>query len=115
MITPPEFDVYKNAKRDFSNVGVSLWLYIAMQICMSFVFGLIITAIYMVMIVDYTVLNAVSLFFVSFLSGLILVFYMNSTFSKKLKDIKFDFKPVETLDTKHPSFFGARDGLPACD
>ena len=76
MITPPEFDVYKNAKRDFSNVGVSLWLYIAMQICMSFVFGLIITAIYMVMIVDYTVLNAVSLFFVSFLSGLILVFYM---------------------------------------
>lgn len=99
MITPPEFDVYKNAKRDFSNVGVSLWLYIAMQICMSFVFGLIITAIYMVMIVDYTVLNAVSLFFVSFLSGLILVFYMNSTFSKKLKDIKFDFKPVETLDT----------------
>ncbi len=99
MVTPPEFDVYKNAKRDFGNVGVSLWLYIAMQICMSFVFSLIITAIYMVMIADYTVLNAVSLFFVSFLSGLILVFFMNSTFSNKLRDLKFDFKPIETLDT----------------
>ncbi len=99
MVQPPVFDIYKRAKKSFSRVGGSLWLYIAMQICISFMFNLIGSFIFMNVYMSYTVWNAMTLFVISLVSGLVLVLFMNSTFSKKVKELKFDFKPIETLDT----------------
>lgn len=99
MVQPPVFDIYNRAKKSFSKIGGSLWLYIAMQICMSFILNLIGSFIFMNVYMSYTLWNAIILFIISLLSGLILVLFMNSTFSKKVRDLNFDIKPKETLDT----------------
>ncbi len=42
---------------------------------------------------------------ISFISGIIILWFMSSSFKQKIKDLKFTFKPKETIDTVSMMYF----------
>lgn len=106
MIQPPKFTIYEDAKKDMSQVGGSLWLYIVMQLCMSFVFSFVLAPVSLYFFgYDYSVMNALITMIISLISGMILLWFINSSFRLKLKDLNFSFKPRETIDTIGMMYF----------
>ena len=102
MIQPPQF----MPEKEMSKVGGSLWLYIIMQLCLSFGLSFIVTPIVFYTIgFDFSLVNIVVSTVVSLVSGLILLFFMNSTFKMKIRQFKFSFKPKETIDTIGMMYF----------
>ena len=102
MQQPPEFIPDK----EMGKIGESLWLYIVMQLTLSFMLSFIVMPIFMYsMYFDYTIINAFVTMLVSFVTGLIMVYFLSSTFKRKIKDLKFSFKPKETIDTIAMMYF----------
>ena len=96
MQQPPEFIPDK----EMGKIGESLWLYIVMQLTLSFMLSFIVMPIFMYsMYFDYSIINAFVTMLVSFVTGLIMVYFLSSTFKRQIKDLKFSFKPKETIDT----------------
>ena len=54
---------------------------------------------------DYSIINAFVTMLVSFVTGLIMVYFLSSTFKRQIKDLKFSFKPKETIDTIAMMYF----------
>lgn len=102
MQQPPEFIPDK----EMGKIGESLWLYIVMQLTLSFMLSFIVMPIFMYsMYFDYSIINAFVTMLVSFVTGLIMVYFLSSTFKRKIKDLKFSFKPKETIDTIAMMYF----------
>lgn len=102
MQQPPEFIPDK----EMGKIGESLWLYIVMQLTLSFTLSFIVMPIFMYsMYFDYSIINAFVTMLVSFVTGLIMVYFLSSTFKRKIKDLKFSFKPKETIDTIAMMYF----------
>ncbi|WP_295565775.1 CPBP family intramembrane glutamic endopeptidase [uncultured Holdemanella sp.] len=102
MQQPPEFIPDK----EMGKIGESLWLYIVMQLTLSFMLSFIVMPIFMYsMYFDYSIITAFVTMLVSFVTGLIMVYFLSSTFKRKIKDLKFSFKPKETIDTIAMMYF----------
>lgn len=102
MQQPPEFIPDK----EMGKIGESLWLYIVMQLTLSFMLSFIVMPIFMYsMYFDYSIINAFVTMLVSFVTGLIMVYFLSSTFKRQIKDLKFSFKPKETIDTIAMMYF----------
>lgn len=102
MQQPPEFIPDK----EMGKIGESLWLYIVMQLTLSFMLSFIVMPIFMYsMYFDYSIITTFVTMLVSFVTGLIMVYFLSSTFKRKIKDLKFSFKPKETIDTIAMMYF----------
>lgn len=102
MEQPPEF----MPDKELSKVGGSLWLYIIMQLTLSFLFSFVTMPLIMYSLYyDYSAINACIEMLISFISGIILLWFMSSSFKQNIKDLKFTFKPKETIDTVSMMYF----------
>lgn len=102
MIQPPQF----MPEKEMSKIGGSLWLYIIMQLCLSFGLSFVVTPLVFYTIgFDFSLVNIVVSTLVSLISGLVILWFMNSSFQQKLKNFKFSFKPIETLETIAMMYF----------
>lgn len=102
MIQPPQF----MPEKEMSKIGGSLWLYIIMQLCLSFVLSFVVTPlVFYVIGFDFSLVNIVVSTLVSLISGLVILWFMNSSFKQKLSNFKFTFKPKETIDTIGMMYF----------
>ncbi len=92
--------------KELSKVGGSLWLYIIMQLTLSFLFSFVAMPLIMYSLYyDYSAINACIEMLISFISGIILLWFMSSSFKQNIKDLKFTFKPKETIDTVSMMYF----------
>lgn len=102
MEQPPKF----MPDKELSKVGGSLWLYIIMQLTLSFLFSFVAMPLIMYSLYyDYSAINACIEMLISFISGIILLWFMSSSFKQNIKDLKFTFKPKETIDTVSMMYF----------
>ena len=102
MEKPPKF----MPDKEFSKVGGSLWLYIIMQLTLSFLFSFVAMPLIMYSLYyDYSAINACIEMMISFISGIILLWFMSNSFKRGIKDLKFTFKPKETIDTVAMMYF----------
>lgn len=102
MVQPPQF----MPEKEMSKIGSSLWLYIIMQLCLSFVLSFVITPlVFYVFGFDFSLVNIVVSTLVSLISGFVILWFMNSSFKQKLRNFKFTFKPIETLETIGMMYF----------
>ena len=102
MEQPPEF----MPDKELSKVGGSLWLYIIMQLTLSFLFSFVAMPLIMYSLYyDYSAINACIAMLISFISGIILLWFMSNSFKRGIKDLKFTFKPKETIDTVSMMYF----------
>ena len=102
MQQPPKF----MPDKELSKVGGSLWLYIIMQLTLSFLFSFVAMPLIMYSLYyDYSAINACIEMLISFISGIILLWFMSSSFKQNIKDLKFTFKPKETIDTVSMMYF----------
>lgn len=102
MEKPPKF----MPDKEFSKVGGSLWLYIIMQLTLSFLFSFVAMPLIMYSLYyDYSAINACIAMLISFISGIILLWFMSNSFKRSTKDLKFTFKPKETIDTVAMMYF----------
>ena len=89
MQQPPKF----MPDKELSKVGGSLWLYIIMQLTLSFLFSFVAMPLIMYSLYyDYSAINACIEMLISFISGIIILWFMSSSFKQKIKDLKFTFK-----------------------
>lgn len=101
---PPKFDLYEDAKKDFGKIGGSLWLYIIIQLIMAFVLSFCVS--FMIhTYAQYETMNMLVTVFSVLISSVTVILYMNSGFRLKLKSIKFEFKPLETLEAMGMVYF----------
>lgn len=92
--------------KEFSKVGGSLWLYIIMQLTLSFLFSFVAMPLIMYSLYyDYSAINACIAMLISFISGIILLWFMSNSFKRSIQDLKFTFKPKETIDTVAMMYF----------
>ena len=54
---------------------------------------------------DYSAINACIEMLISFISGIILLWFMSNSFKRSIQDLKFTFKPKETIDTVAMMYF----------
>ena len=102
MEKPPKF----MPDKEFSKVGGSLWLYIIMQLTLSFLFSFVAMPLIMYSLYyDYSAINACIAMLISFISGIILLWFMSNSFKRSIQDLKFTFKPKETIDTVAMMYF----------
>ena len=102
MQQPPKF----MPDKELSKVGGSLWLYIIMQLTLSFLFSFVAMPLIMYSLYyDYSAINACIEMLISFISGIIILWFMSSSFKQNIKDLKFTFKPKETIDTVSMMYF----------
>ena len=102
MEQPPKFIPDK----EMSKIGSSLWLYIIMQLTLSFLFSFVAMPLIMYSLYyDYSAINACIEMMISFISGIILLWFMSNSFKRSIKDLKFTFKPKETIDTVSMMYF----------
>ena len=102
MEQPPKF----MPDKELSKVGGSLWLYIIMQLTLSFLFSFVAMPLIMYSLYyDYSAINACIEMLISFISGIIILWFMSSSFKQNIKDLKFTFKPKETIDTVSMMYF----------
>ncbi len=102
MEKPPKF----MPDKEFSKVGGSLWLYIIMQLTLSFLFSFVAMPLIMYSLYyDYSAINACIEMLISFISGIILLWFMSNSFKRSIQDLKFTFKPKETIDTVAMMYF----------
>lgn len=102
MQQPPKF----MPDKEFSKVGGSLWLYIIMQLTLSFLFSFVAMPLIMYSLYyDYSAINACIEMLISFISGIILLWFMSNSFKRSTKDLKFSFKPKEIIDTIAMMYF----------
>lgn len=102
MQQPPKF----MPDKEFSKVGGSLWLYIIMQLTLSFLFSFVAMPLIMYSLYyDYSAINACIAMLISFISGIILLWFMSNSFKRSIQDLKFTFKPKETIDTVAMMYF----------
>lgn len=92
--------------KEFSKVGGSLWLYIIMQLTLSFLFSFVAMPLIMYSLYyDYSAINACIAMLISFISGIILLWFMSNSFKRSIQDLKFTFKLKETIDTVAMMYF----------
>ena len=92
--------------KELSKVGGSLWLYIIMQLTLSFLFSFVAMPLIMYSLYyDYSAINACIAMLISFISGIILLWFMSNSFKRSIQDLKFTFKPKETIDTVAMMYF----------
>lgn len=92
--------------KEMSKIGSSLWLYIIMQLTLSFLFSFVAMPLIMYSLYyDYSAINACIEMMISFISGIILLWFMSNSFKRGIKDLKFTFKPKETIDTVSMMYF----------
>ena len=85
MQQPPKF----MPDKELSKVGGSLWLYIIMQLTLSFLFSFVAMPLIMYSLYyDYSAINACIEMLISFISGIILLWFMSSSFKQNIKDLK---------------------------
>ncbi|RHB08607.1 CPBP family intramembrane glutamic endopeptidase [Holdemanella biformis] len=102
MQQPPKF----MPDKELSKVGGSLWLYIIMQLTLSFLFSFVAMPLIMYSLYyDYSAINACIEMLISFISGIILLWFMSNSFKRSIQDLKFTFKPKETIDTVAMMYF----------
>ena len=102
MEQPPKFIPDK----EMGKIGGSLWLYIVMQLTLSFMLSFIAMPIFMsAMYFDYSIITAFVTMLVSFVTGIIMIYFLSNTFKRNIKDLKFSFKPKETIDTIAMMYF----------
>ena len=102
MEQPPKF----MPDKELSKVGGSLWLYIIMQLTLSFLFSFVAMPLIMYSLYyDYSAINACIEMMISFISGIILLWFMSNSFKRGIKDLKFTFKPKETVYTLAMMYF----------
>ena len=102
MEKPPKF----MPDKELSKVGGSLWLYIIMQLTLSFLFSFVAMPLIMYSLYyDYSAINACIAMLISFISGIILLWFMSNSFKRSIQDLKFTFKPKETIDTVAMMYF----------
>lgn len=102
MQQPPKF----MPDKELSKVGGSLWLYIIMQLTLSFLFSFVAMPLIMYSLYyDYSAINACIAMLISFISGIILLWFMSNSFKRSIQDLKFTFKPKETIDTVAMMYF----------
>lgn len=102
MEQPPKF----MPDKEMSKIGSSLWLYIIMQLTLSFLFSFVAMPLIMYSLYyDYSAINACIEMMISFISGIILLWFMSNSFKRGIKDLKFTFKPKETIDTVSMMYF----------
>lgn len=102
MQQPPKF----MPDKELSKVGGSLWLYIIMQLTLSFLFSFVAMPLIMYSLYyDYSAINACIEMLISFISGIILLWFMSNSFKRSTKDLKFSFKPKEIIDTIAMMYF----------
>lgn len=102
MEQPPKF----MPDKELSKVGGSLWLYIIMQLTLSFLFSFVAMPLIMYSLYyDYSAINACIAMLISFISGIILLWFMSNSFKRSIQDLKFTFKPKETIDTVAMMYF----------
>lgn len=102
MQQPPKF----MPDKELSKVGGSLWLYIIMQLTLSFLFSFVAMPLIMYSLYyDYSAINACIEMLISFISGIILLWFMSYSFKRSIKELKFTFKPKETVDTLAMMYF----------
>ena len=102
MEKPPKF----MPDKELSKVGGSLWLYIIMQLTLSFLFSFVAMPLIMCSLYyDYSAINACIEMLISFISGIILLWFMSNSFKRSIKELKFTFKPKETVDTLAMMYF----------
>ena len=97
MEQPPKF----MPDKELSKVGGSLWLYIIMQLTLSFLFSFVAMPLIMYSLYyDYSAINACIEMLISFISGIIILWFMSSSFKQNIKDLKFTF-----IDTVSMMYF----------
>ena len=102
MQQPPKFIPDK----EMGKIGGSLWLYIVMQLTLSFMLSFIAMPIFMsAMYFDYSIITVFVTMLVSFVTGIIMIYFLSNTFKRNIKDLKFSFKPKETIDTIAMMYF----------
>lgn len=102
MEQPPKFIPDK----EMGKIGGSLWLYIVMQLTLSFMLSFIAMPIFMsAMYFDYSIITAFVTMLVSSVTGIIMIYFLSNTFKRNIKDLKFSFKPKETIDTIAMMYF----------
>ena len=102
MQQPPKF----MPDKELSKVGGSLWLYIIMQLTLSFLLSFVAMPLIMYSLYyDYSAINACIEMLISFISGIILLWFMSNSFKRSIKELKFTFKPKETVDTLAMMYF----------
>ena len=102
MQQPPKFIPDK----EMGKIGGSLWLYIVMQLTLSFMLSFIAMPIFMsAMYFDYSIITAFVTMLVSSVTGIIMIYFLSNTFKRNIKDLKFSFKPKETIDTIAMMYF----------
>lgn len=102
MQQPPKF----MPDKELSKVGGSLWLYIIMQLTLSFLFSFVAMPLIMYSLYyDYSAINACIEMLISFISGIILLWFMSNSFKRSIQNLKFTFKPKETIDTVAMMYF----------
>ena len=77
-----------------------------MQLTLSFLFSFVAMPLIMYSLYyDYSAINACIEMMISFMSGIILLWFMSNSFKRGIKDLKFTFKPKETIDTVSMMYF----------
>ena len=77
-----------------------------MQLTLSFLFSFVAMPLIMYSLYyDYSAINACIEMLISFISGIILLWFMSNSFKRSIQDLKFTFKPKETIDTVAMMYF----------